>query len=112
MEKVLISLQVKSQRRRQSLTALLTTIPGVQVLSARSLLTPMDILLVEGSLSNAEHIAALRRVRLSQPGLKTILLVETTRLDTDTHLEGIDLILPLNATAGELFHSIGLLADR
>lgn len=119
MEEVIISLQVKSQRNRQSLTALLTSMPGVQVSAGRSLprgrqngALITDILLFEGSVSNAEHIAAIRRARQAQPGLKTILLVESAPLDSAAHPDEVDLILPVNATAGELFYSIDHLTAR
>jgi len=121
-----ICLLARSQRYRDSLAGLLATLPGVDILFENALpqnifeklnLESPDMLVVAGSLSSSDNARfatadLVRGARTACPGLKIVFLVDPAHFVPGAHLSGVDLILPIDTTAGELLQSIDRLARR
>lgn len=120
-QEIKVLIQVKSRHQRDILSALLTAMPGVQILQTGHLnsiasdgtFTPTpDILFFEDSQSPSERAIVLSAARARWPKLKTVVLVDSTSPNDKSRLDEVDLILPIDATAGELIKSIGRLAGQ
>jgi len=120
-QEIKILLQVKSRHQRDILSALLTAMPGVKILQANTFNSIFldetaasipDILFVEDSTSPSEQTLVLNTARARWPELKTVVLVNSTSPGDKSRLDEADLILPIDATAGDLIKSIGRLADK
>jgi hypothetical protein len=119
-QRVNVYLQVKTRYYRESLAALLASVPGVRILSgSNDLVQPADhhsritpeILLFEGNLVNLEQAAHLRKIRSVCPQMKIILLISSiTPNSPASQQQDVDLVLPVNATARELIQSVNHLA--
>ncbi len=120
-QKINLFLQLKARYYQDSLAALLAALPNVEIFVGEiSLIKPLgttdqmaaNILLYESNRLNDEQSAAICKARQTWPGLKIILLVDYSISVSRTRLAGVDLVLPVNTTAGELLQSINRLAGR
>jgi hypothetical protein len=114
-----ILLQMKSRHHQESLSALLTAVPGIQVqrygdpipftLMALDRYHP-DILLLESSITTSADTGVIQSAHRIWPNLKTVLLVDPIHPTQAVQSDMVDVILPVNTTAGDLLHSIKRLA--
>ena len=120
-EKIYLYLDIKSRYYQDSLAALLATLPNVEFfIGEKKLLQPPEpisqsashILLYERNGSSVDLSTLISGLRQAWPELKIILLVDSTRPVPNKRLPGVDLVLPVNTTAGELLQSINRLAGR
>lgn len=118
-QEIKVLLQVRSRHQREILSALLTSIPGVQILPtghfymipSDGAFTPVpDILFVEDSHTQSERTGLLNAARARWPRLKTVVIVDSSSPGDKARLREADLVLPIDVTAGELIKSIGRLA--
>jgi len=118
---VKVLLVIKTRRYRDSLVALLATMPGLEIrlgseahypgFDSSSLLGP-DLLLYECDPNNRAQLAALDAAHMIWPKMKIILFVDAPKTGPLNHLYGIDLVLPVETTVGDLFQSISRLLGR
>jgi len=116
-----ILLQMKSRRHQESLSALLTAVPGIQVqkygvpipftITALDRIQP-DILLLECGTGLSVDTGVIQSARQIWPDLKTVLLVDPIQSVQPAQADIVDVVLPVNTTAGDLLHSIQLLAGK
>jgi hypothetical protein len=118
---VKVLLLVQTRRYRDSLAALLASIPGLEILLGGSVLpTALDttsslapnVLLYEDNPANLEQFAALETAHLTWPKMKIVLLVDSPKSGLTNRFSGVDLVLPVDTTVGELFQSISRLVGR
>lgn len=120
-QKINLYLQLKTRHYRDSLAALLVTLPEVGIFVGENIFrerhepddkNTVTILLYESAPRNDENFTTIWRMRQAWPKLKIILLVEAAYPLPNSVLKDVDLILPVNATAGELLQSINRLGGR
>jgi hypothetical protein len=119
-QKINVYLQVKTRYYRDSLAALLATVPGMIIyIGENYLIQPSDksgkaipdILLLEDSLPNMEQAVLLHNARQACPRMKIVLLVSSITSGLLAYPVDVDLILPVNTTARELIQSINRLVS-
>jgi DNA-binding NarL/FixJ family response regulator len=117
---VKILLQVDTRHHRDSLAALLGAMSGVEIListgiypkSKESENSPSpDILLFEDKSRNSPGAIDLMEARRLWPALKTVMLVDSTHFSFSNLMNGVDIVLPVSTTAGELQNTIGRLVN-
>jgi hypothetical protein len=118
---VKVLLLIQTRRYRDSVAALLTTMPDIEVIlgdTNRNILlyassgSAPEVLLYEINPANSEQLAQLQNFHATWPRLKTVLLIDSPKSGLTSHLGEVDLVLPVDATVGELFQSISRLVGR
>jgi hypothetical protein len=118
---VKVLLLIKTRRYRESLLALLATMPGMEILLGDNLLNTRyemttlwapDVALYEDDPTNDEQAAALNTAHVIWPMMKVVLLCGNHKSGSISKLSGVDLVLPVDATVGELFLSIDRLLGQ
>jgi len=113
--KTKIFLLVRSKYTRDSLAALMATLPEAELSfndnelqntlqSLSSIKT--DVIIIEGSPLQPEMSSFLHEIKLLQPKTRTMLLVEPLAWNKIGKISGADLVLPMNVTAGEMLMGI------
>jgi hypothetical protein len=113
--KVKFLLMVRSKSTRDSLAALLASIPeaemvpiysGIQEIIHSTTDFKADMVILEGNPRQPEVQFALQKIRLLQPETRTMLLVEPMLWNTIERTDFADLVYPLNIKAGEMLTGI------
>ncbi len=113
-----IILLLKSRGYCESLAAVLSILPGVEIFCMKNIPHNLpgwmdrfapDILMVDSNHVDSEYLDALNAGRKARPSLKIVLLSQPAAPSSDLALGNIDLVLRSDCTAGELLQSISRL---
>lgn len=117
---VKILLQVDSRHHRDSLAALLGAMSGIEILISTGIYPKLnesenssspDILFFEDKSRNSPGAIDLMEARRLWPALKTVMLVDSSHFNFPNFVNGVDIVLPVSTTAGELQNTIGRLVN-